>query len=58
MQIESFRAATLWVISVDFRLSAICRALVMGEDRETLERWGVWSGAVACYEYWRSNFVR
>jgi hypothetical protein len=29
MQIESFRAATLWVFSVDFRLSAICRALVV-----------------------------
>lgn len=40
MQIESFRAATLWVISVDFRLSAICRALVMGEDRENVKAVG------------------
>ncbi len=29
MQIESFRAATLLAISVDFRLSAVRRALVM-----------------------------
>jgi hypothetical protein len=51
MQIESFRAATLWVISVDFPMSAI-RARWLWEKSGSVERRGVWSDAVACYEYW------